>query len=184
MTREEAFELLKKKISDQNMIKHSLAVEACLRELAKYFQQDEEKWGLAGLLHDYDYKEMLPYPEKHGLVAVEELEKLGLKDQEILHAIKAHNEKNGTPRESLLDKAIHCSDPMTGLIVAATLVLPSKKIKDLTVEIILNRYKEKRFAAGANREIIARCSELNLSLEQFSEICLKAMQKISDVLGL
>ncbi|MGB9847704.1 MAG: HD domain-containing protein [Minisyncoccia bacterium] len=184
MTREEAFNLLKQKIQDVNMIKHSLAVEACLRDLALFFNQNPDQWGMAGLLHDYDYKEMLPFPEKHGLIAAEELEKLGLKDPEILHAIKAHNEKNNTPRESLLDKAIHCTDPMTGLIVAATLVLPSKKIKDLNVEMILNRYKEKRFAAGANREIIARCSELGLSLEKFSEICLKAMQKISDDLGL
>ncbi len=184
MTREEAFKLLEQKIKDPNMIKHSLAVEACLRELALHFNQDPEIWGLAGLLHDYDYKEMLPYPEKHGLVAAEELQQLGLNNQEILQAIKAHNEKNGTPRESLLDKAIHCTDPMTGLIVATALILPSKKINDVTIELILNRYKEKRFAAGANREIIARCSELNLSLEQFSEICLRAMQKISNVLGL
>ena len=184
MDRNKAYNLLKKKIRDPNMIKHSLAVEACLRELARYFKENEEQWGLAGLLHDYDYKEMLPYPEKHGLVAAEELKKIGLNDETILHAIKAHNEKNYTPRLSTLDKAIHCTDPMTGLIVAATLVLPSKKIKDLTPKTVLNRYQEKRFAAGANREIIARCSELNLSLEKFMELCLKAMQNISEQLGL
>ena len=184
MTREEAFELLKKKIDDPNMIKHSLAVEVCLRELARYFHQDEDQWGLAGLLHDYDYKEMINDPEHHGLVAAEELEKLGLNDPVILHAIKAHNEQNHTPRESLLDKAIHATDPLTGLIVAATLVLPSKKIKDLTVESVLKRYHEKRFAAGANREIIARCSDLNLNLEQFISLCLKAMQNINESLGL
>jgi len=184
MTREEAFNLLKNKINDPNMIKHSLAVEACLRELARYFNQNEDQWRLAGLLHDYDYKEMINNPERHGLAAAEELEKLGLTDPVILQAIRAHNEQNHTPRESFLDKAIHAVDPLTGLIVAATLVLPSKKLQDLTVENILKRYREKRFAAGANREIIARCVDLNLNLEQFISICLQAMQKISDTLGL
>ena len=183
MTREEAFQLLKNKIKEENMIKHSLAVEACLRKLAQYFNQDPEKWGMAGLLNDYDYKEMLPYPEKHGLVAAEELEKLGV-DKEITQAIKAHNEKNQTPRITLLDKAIHCVDPLTGLIVASALVLPTKKLKDLTIENVINRFHEKRFAQGANREIILRCQELGLSLEEFIKICLEAMQEISDNLGL
>jgi len=183
MTRAEAYNLLKTKIQNKNMIKHSLAVEECLKDLARYFKEDEEKWGIAGLLHDYDYLEMLDFPEKHGLVGAEELEKLGL-DKEIGQAIRAHNEKTGTPRVSKLDKAIHCVDPMTGLIVAATLVLPSKKIGDLTAESILNRFEEKRFAAGANREIIKRCGELGLTLEQFTEICLKAMQNISAELEL
>lgn len=183
MNREEAFQLLKNKIKEENMIKHSLAVEACLKKLAQYFHEDPEKWGLAGLLHDYDYKEMLNYPEKHGLVAAEELEKLGV-DKEITQAIKAHNEKTNTPRITNLEKAIHCVDPLTGLIVASALVLPTKKLKDLTVENVLNRFAEKRFASGANREIISRCSELGLSLEEFIKICLEAMQEISDDLGL
>ncbi len=183
MNREQAYDLLNKKISNQNMIKHSLAVEECLKELARVFNENEEKWGIAGLLHDYDYLEMLKSPEKHGLVAAEELEKLGL-DKEITQAIRAHNEQNGTQRISKLDKAIHCVDPMTGLIVAAALILPSKKINELTVESILNRFEEKRFAAGANREIIKRCSEIGLTLEEFTKICLKAMQGISQELGL
>lgn len=183
MNREQAYDLLQKKISNQNIIKHSLAVEECLKELARHFKEDEEKWGIAGLLHDYDYFEMMKSPEKHGLVAAEELEKLGL-DKEITQAIRAHNEQNGTERISRLDKAIHCVDPMTGLIVAAVLILPNKKISELTIESILNRFKEKRFAAGANREIIKRCSEINLNLEDFTGICLKAMQRIRQELGL
>lgn len=183
MDRLQAYDLLQKKISNQNMIKHSLAVEECLKELARHFKEDEEKWGIAGLLHDYDYAELVNSPEKHGLVAAEELEKLGL-DKEITQAIKAHNEQNGTERISRLDKAIHCVDPLTGLIVAAALILPSKKINELTMESVLNRFEEKRFAAGANREIIKRCSEIGLTLAEFTEICLKAMQKISQELGL
>ena len=183
MTRKEALELLQKKIKDRNMVKHSLAVEACLRRLADYFKEDPEQWGLAGLLHDYDYKEMLPHPEKHGLVAAEELEKMGVA-KEIAQAIRAHNEKNKTPRITRLEKTIHSVDPLTGLIVAAALILPSKKLSDLTTEGILNRFKEKRFAAGASREIISRCSEVGLSLEEFIDICLKAMQEISEDLEL
>jgi predicted hydrolase (HD superfamily) len=123
------------------------------------------------------------FPEKHGLVAAEELEKLGF-EKEITQAIKAHNEKNGTIRQSLLDKVIHSADPITGLIISATLVLPSKKLSDLTDEMILNRFKEKRFAAGANREIIARCSEFDMSLAEFVKICLRSMQNIAVDLGL
>lgn len=183
MTREEAFNLLKNKIKNPNMLKHSLAVELCLRDLADYFHEDREMWGLAGLLHDYDYEEMLPFPEKHGLVGADELEKMGL-DKEAAQAIRAHNEKNGTPRTTNLEKAIYSVDPMTGLIVAAVLVLPSKKISDLNVDSILNRYGEKRFASGANREIIGSCVNLNMTLRQFTEVCLKAMQEISADLGL
>lgn len=182
-TREEAFKLLQAKVQDKNMIKHSLAVEACLRGLAKHFNENQELWGMAGLLHDYDYKEMIEFPEKHGLKAAEELEALGF-EKEITQAIKAHNEKNGTQRQNLLDKVIHSADPITGLIVSAALVLPNKKLADLTDESILNRFKEKRFAAGANREIIARCSDFGMSLEEFIKICLKAMQGISNDLSL
>lgn len=182
-TREQALAILKQKVQDKNMIKHSLAVEACLMGLAEYFKQDKEIWGLAGLLHDFDYLELVDFPEKHGLVAAEELEKLGF-EKEITQAIRAHNEKNGTPRISLLDKVIHSADPITGLIVSATLVLPSKKLSDLTDEMVLNRFKEKRFAAGANREIMSRCSEFSLGLEEFVKICLKSMQSISGELGL
>jgi len=183
MDRNKAFELLKNKIKSKNMIKHCLAVEVCLRKLAEYFKEDIEKWGIAGLLHDYDYEELIEFPEKHALVGADELEKLGL-DKESAQAIRAHNEMNGTPRNTRFEKAIYSVDPITGLIVAAALVLPSKKISELTTESILNRIKEERFAAGAKRKNILACSEFGLSLEQFSKICLEAMQGISNELGL
>jgi predicted hydrolase (HD superfamily) len=106
-------------------------------------------------------------------------------DTEVCQAVLAHNEVHGVQPESLMAKALYCVDPLTGLIVAATLVLPSKKINDLKVENVLNRFKEKAFARGANRETIGKCQEyLNLSLEKFVEIVLSAMQKISNELGL
>jgi predicted hydrolase (HD superfamily) len=106
-------------------------------------------------------------------------------DQEICDAILTHNEAHGILPITKMAKALFCLDPLTGLIVAATLVLPSKKLKDLKVENVLNRFKEKSFARGANREIIKKCEEyLGLPLEKFVEIVLKAMQEISDQLGL
>jgi len=199
MNRDEALKLVKEKIKNQNLIKHSLAVEACMRALAKYFgegeedksssspfaiaRENEEKWDLAGLLHDIDYEETKADPNLHSLKGAEFLEKLGL-EKEIVEAVKTHNEAHGILPENKMAKSLYCVDPLTGLIVAATLVLPSKKLKDLTVENVLNRFKEKSFAKGAKREIILKCFDINLTLEKFIEICLKAMQETSNELGL
>ena len=183
MNREEALKLVQEKIQNQNLVKHCLAVEVCMRDLAQHFGEDQEKWGLAGLLHDIDYEETKNEPDKHSLVGAEMLEKLGL-DKEICEAVKTHNERHGIAPKSKMAKALFSVDPLTGLIVAAVLVLPSKKIADLTAENVLNRFKEKAFARGATREIISKCSEIGLSLERFVEIGLKAMQNIADELGL
>lgn len=184
MTREEAIKILKKNIQTKNLIKHSLAVGAIMGALAERFGRDKEKWEIAGLLHDIDYEKTKNEPEKHSLVGAEMLKNLGL-NEEIVQAVKSHNDIHGLKPETLMAKALYVSDPLSGLIAAATLVLPSKKIKDLTVKSVLNRFKEKRFASGANREIIKKCEEyFNLSLEEFVEIALKAMKEISNELGL
>ncbi len=104
--------------------------------------------------------------------------------KEIIEGAKAHNPATGKIRETKLEKAIYCVDPLTGLIVAATLVLPTKKLADLSPESVLNRFKEKAFARGADRDKIAACSEIDLTLEEFTKIGLEAMQSISDDLGL
>lgn len=182
MDREYFFNLLKEKLGNKNLIKHCLAVEACLIGLAEYFKEDKEVWGMAGLLHDWDYCGEID-PKDHGLIAEKELSSLGV-SSEITQAIKAHNEENGTERKSLLDKAIFSADPTTGLIVASVLVLPSGKIEDLDLSMLMKRFKEKRFAAGARREVISACSDLDLDLEKFFEICLKSMKRISKDLGL
>jgi len=183
MNHDEALKLVQEKIKNQNLIKHCLAVEAVMADLAKYFFEDVEMWSLAGLLHDIDFDQTKNDPEKHSLVGGQILENLGL-NQEIVDAVKAHNEIHGLPRETKMAKALFSADPITGLIVAATLVLPNKKIADLTTENILNRFKEKSFARGANREVILSCPELGFSLEQFTKISLSAMQKIAVDLGL
>ena len=184
MSREEALKLLKENLFNQNLIKHCFAVEAIMRALAQKFGEDEEKWALTGLLHDIDYEKVKDDLSQHSLVGAKMLEDLGL-DKDICQAVKVHNEAHGILPETLLDKALFITDPLTGLIVAATLVLPSKKIADLTVENVLNRFKEKAFARGANREIMGKCEELlDLKLEEFVDIGLKAMQGISEDLGL
>ena len=184
MKREEAIKLLKEYIQTPNLIKHSLAVGAIMKALAEKFGEDQEKWEICGLLHDIDYEKTKNEPEKHSLVGAQILKEKGL-DEEIVEAVKTHNEAHGIEPKSLMAKALYVCDPLSGLIVAATLVLPSKKLKDLTVQNVLNRFKEKSFARGANREIIKKCEEyLSLSLEEFIEIALKAMQGISEELGL
>lgn len=183
MDRQEVLQLVREKIKNQNLVKHCLAVEACIRALARHFDEDEEKWGITGLLHDIDYEETKNDPDRHSILGSEMLEKLGL-DPEIVQAVKTHNEIHGIKPETRMAKSLFCVDPLTGLIVAATLVMPGKKLADLTVENVLNRFKEKAFAKGAKREIISKCSEIDLTLEKFVEICLKAMQEINGQLGL
>jgi len=184
MKREEAFELVKQNIFNANLQKHCFAVEAIMRGLAQRFGQDIEEWGLTGLLHDIDYEKTKDNPEEHSLVGAKMLKELGL-DDEIVEAVKTHNEAHGIEPQSLMAKTLFTADPLSGLIVAATLVLPSKKINDLSVQSILKRFKENSFARGANREIIKKCEELlGLSLEEFVATALEAMQGIDKELGL
>jgi len=184
MEREKALNLLRENLKNQNLIKHSLAVEAGMGALAEYFREDKEKWKMAGLLHDIDYEKTKGDAKLHSKLGAEMLKKLGF-DKEICQAVLSHNEAHGISPQSKMAKALYCLDPLTGLIVASTLVLPSKKIKDLKVENVLNRFKEKSFAQGVKREIILKSQEyLGLSLEKFVEIVLGAMKKISKDLEL
>ncbi len=185
MNREQALEAVKEFVKNKNSIKHMLAVEAVMRSLARRFGEDEEVWGVAGLVHDIDM-EIVDYrnvPEEHGKKGADILKEKGF-SAEIIDAALAHNKETGKKRETLLQKAIYCTDPLTGLIVASVLVLPSKKLADLSSENVLKRYKEKAFARGADREIIAACSEIDLSVEEFVKVGLTAMQEISDSLEL
>lgn len=183
MERSKALEELKGRLKNKNLLKHSYAVEAIMRELAQYLKEDVDKWGIAGLLHDIDYEKTASAPEKHGMVGGDILEILGV-DDEIVYAVRSHNECIGLERKRKIDKALFSADPVSGLITAAALILPSKKLADVSVEFIMKRFNEKGFARGANRVNIAKCNELELELEQFIGIALEAMKKISDELGL
>jgi putative nucleotidyltransferase with HDIG domain len=181
MTREEALAVIKENCGNKNLIKHMLATEAVMVGLAGKLGEDARSWALAGLLHDLDYEETVLDPERHGLVSAEKLAELGI-SEEIIHAVKAHNEH--VTRDSAMDKALYASDPVTGLIVAAALMHPDRKLAGLDVDFIVRRFKERRFAAGASREQMASCSELGLSLEEFIGVALASMQGISAELGL
>jgi putative nucleotidyltransferase with HDIG domain len=181
MNREEAVQLLREKLTNKNLFKHSLATEACLKELAQHFGEDEASWALAGLLHDIDYEETNADPTRHGLVGAQLLETKGI-NEKIVRAVKVHS--GHLPPESRLDWSIFAADPLTGLIVASALMHPDKKLKSLDVDFVMRRFKEKRFAMGANREQISSCKNLGLELNEFIDICLRGMQKISDDLGL
>lgn len=183
MDRERVLDELKARLLNKNLIKHSLAVEAIMRDLAALLRDDVEMWGLAGLLHDIDYDKTAGDPSRHSLLGAEILENLGI-DEEIVYAVKAHNDYHKIERKRKLDKALYCADPVSGFITAAALILPSKKLEDVSVEFVLKRMNEKAFAKGANREQIKTCSELGLTLEKFIEVSLNAMKKISGELGL
>lgn len=181
MTRDEALEWVKSEIKAPNLIKHIISVEAGCRRLAEHFGEDPEFWGMAGLLHDLDYELTLHSPERHTWLAAEWLREKGF-DETLIHAVMAHAE--AVKPESKLDWALYSVDPTTGLIVAAALMHPSKKLAGLDVPFLMKRFKEKRFAAGARRESIAACSNLGLTLEEFLGLNLEGMTRISDELGL
>jgi len=183
LTRKEALKLVRDKIDNANLVKHTLAVEAVMRRLAGQLGEDVERWGLAGLLHDIDYSLTSSQPERHSIVGAEMLEEMGI-DPEIVEAVRAHNDAHGLPRNTSMAKALYSADPLTGLIVAAALVHPQKKLEPLDTGFVMNRFKEKSFARGARRDAISACSELGLSVEDFVGAGLEAMKGIADDLGL
>jgi len=183
MNREEALELVKSKVKNENLVNHMLAVEAVMRRLAERLGGDPDKWGMAGLLHDVDYSETGEDPTRHGEVGARMLEEMGV-EPEIVNAVRAHNVALGYPRNTLMEKAIYAADPVTGLVVAAALVQPDKKIASVKLKSLKKKYKDKSFARGANREQIASCSELGIDLGDFLSLALEAMGKIADAIGL
>ena len=181
MTREKALELVKSKVKTKNLIKHMLAVESIMRKLATHLGEDPELWGLTGLLHDLDYDQTVDDSQRHSLLTAEWLKDYDVDDR-IIYAIKSHPKK--VEPKSKMDWSLFATDPLSGLIVAAALMHPTKKLKNVTVEFVLNRFKEKRFAAGASRDDIKACEEIGLPLEKFVELALEGMKEIDKELGL
>ena len=181
MQRDAAKQLMEQTIGNKNLQKHMLATEACMRALAAQFGEDQEKWALAGLLHDLDYDQTVKDFGNHGRITAKMLEGTDV-PADVIHAIQAH--PGHVAAESKMDFALYAVDPLTGLIVAAALMHPTKKLANVDAGFIMKRYKEKRFAAGANREQIASCDRLGLTLEDFIGACLAAMQGIAGELGL
>ena len=183
MIRKEVLDSINENVENKNLVKHMLATEAILRALARRFGEDEEEWGFTGLLHDIDVELAGGDMSSHSKLGADLAKELGASEA-MAHAILCHNEAHGIPRETRLDKALFCVDPLTGLITAAALVRPDKKLAGLGAKSVIKRFKEKSFAAGANREQISLCSEIGLELGEFIELGLTAMQEISSDLGL
>lgn len=184
ITREEAWSLLAEHLSNRNMINHCLAAEAVLGALAEKCGEDVQKWRLAGLLHDLD-AESQPDLDSHTKETVAILNERGV-DPEIIEAIRLHNLQAypGASRTTPLHHALAAGETITGLVVAAALVNPARKLSAVKTKSVKKRYKEKAFARGANREIIAECELLGISIPEFCELALLAMQDISDDIGL
>ena len=183
MEREELQNSVKANVSNQSLVKHMLATEAIMRALARRLGQNEEEWGLTGLLHDIDVELVEEDPNTHGRLGADLARELGA-SATMTHAILCHNEKLGCHRETPLDKALFCADPLSGLITSAALIRPDKKLAGLTPTSLMKRFKEKRFAAGVKREQIALCSEVGMDLEEFLALGLNAMKQTSGELGL
>lgn len=187
MTKDVALQLLHSNMQSQNLRRHCYAVAAVMKALAKHFGEDEAKWEIIGLLHDGDYEETKETPEKHTVLMVEWLKEKGETDKEVLDAILSHNySRNGqNPPKNNLEWSLYCCDELTGLIVAVTLIRPEKKLSAVTVENILGKWNSKSFAAGVDRKQIEMCEEkLEIKLPDLVAIALKAMQGISEELGL
>lgn len=180
---EEALNLFLKYNKTQSLINHGKAVEAVMRYFAKINGEDEEKWGIIGLVHDLDYEQ---FPEKHCQVTEEILRQQGW-DEEYIRAVLSHAWGFCTEvkPESLLEKTLYAIDELTGLITACVLVRPSKSIHDLEVKSVRKKWKEKSFASGANREVILKGAEmLGVSLDDLIEKTINGMKEKSKELGL
>ncbi|MEM5872410.1 MAG: HDIG domain-containing protein [Candidatus Aenigmatarchaeota archaeon] len=182
MNRESALNLLKQHVTKENLLKHMYAVEAIMEETAKYLNENPEKWKLVGLLHDIDF-EKCPEPEKHCTLAPDILK--DVLDEEMIKAIKTHNFDNlDLKPETKMELALIAADAISGLIIACALVTPSKKLADVSVESIKKKFKQKDFARNCSRENILFCEQIGIPKEKFFEISLRALQKISNELGL
>jgi len=183
MTRDEALALVREYVKNENLVKHMLAVEATMRFYAEKFGEDVEKWELAGLLHDFDW-EIHPSLEGHPQDGAPILRERGV-PEEIVRAVLSHADHTGVLRQSRMEKALYACDEVTGLITAVALVRPSRSLLDLEPASVKKKWKDKTFAAGANRaEIEKAASEFGIELWEHVGNVILAMRRIAPELGL
>lgn len=183
MNREQALSIVHEYIKNPNLVKHMLAVEAAMRFYARKYGEDEEKWAITGLLHDFDW-EIHPTIEEHPLSGEPILRQHGV-PEDIIRAIQSHANHTGIPRETLMEKALFACDEITGLITAVALVRPSKALYDLKPKSIKKKWKDKSFASGANREEMEQgAAELGIELWEHVANVIQAMNTIAEDLDL
>lgn len=183
INRDEAYRLLKEYNKSESLITHALAVEAVMRHFAELFGEDEEKWGIIGLLHDLDYE---MYPNEHCKKVREILKDRGW-PEEYIHAIESHGWKLCSDVEPVhrMEKVLYTIDELTGLITATALMRPSKSILDLEVKSVKKKWKQKSFAAGVNRDVIEEGAQmLNMDLDKVIEETIIGMRSVADEIGL
>jgi putative nucleotidyltransferase with HDIG domain len=182
MNRENALAIVEQYVSNENLIRHMLAVEAAMRFYANKYDQDAELWGNTGLLHDFDW-EIHPTLEEHPQAGAPILRENGV-PEEIIRAVLSHADHTGVPRETLMEKALLACDEITGLITAVALVRPSRSLDDLKVKSVKKKWKDRSFAAGADREEIARAVEdFGVDLWEHTTNVILAMRTIGTELG-
>lgn len=187
-SRKEAWELLCEYTQNESLRKHALAVEACVRHYARRFGEDDHLWGLAALLHDFDY-ERWPNPERSPTEGHPSAGALILRErgypEEVIRAILSHADYTGVARESRLEHTLFACDELSGLLTACALVKPTKSILDVEVDSVKRKMKDKAFARGVNRQdVIQGAAELNVRLDEHISNCLDAMKSVADSLGL
>ena len=183
MTRDQAYAIVQEHVKNENLIRHMLSVEAAMRFYAEKFGEDVEMWGMSGLLHDFDW-EIHPTLEQHPQDGIPILRERGV-SEEIVRAIQSHADHTGVPRQTLMEKALYACDEITGLIVAVALVRPSKSLHDLKVKSVKKKWKDRSFAAGANREEISGAAEeFGVPLWEHVDNVIQAMRAIAPQLGL
>lgn len=175
--------LLRMNLKKESMLKHVIATEAIMKGVAKFLGENEEIWGLVGLLHDIDFDETETNPAMHGILASEILkDKVGT---DIIRAIRAHNfQYTHIEPVTRMEKALIASDSISGLLVACALVMPSKKLREVSTKTVAEKFKDKSFARGCDRNRLLFCEDIGIPKEKFFEIALVALQGISDQIGL
>lgn len=182
-TRDDAYALLTEYTTSESLIKHALAVETVMRAFARRYGENEETWGIIGLLHDYDY-ERYPNPPDHPLKGAEILRARGY-PEEIVRAILGHADYTGVPRDTLAAKVLYAVDELTGFIVACTLVRPTRSLDDLPVASVKKKLKDKAFARSVDRQIVYRgAEELGMPLDDLIAFIISALQPIGEQIGL
>jgi putative nucleotidyltransferase with HDIG domain len=183
ITREQALDIVREHVKNENLVRHMLAVEAAMRFYARNYSADEETWGISGLLHDFDW-EIHPSLEHHPQDGAPILRERGV-DEEIVRAVLSHAEHTGVPRESTLEKALYACDEITGLITAVALVRPSRSIHDVKISSVKKKWRDKSFAAGTHREDMMTAFE-EFGVEPWEHVgnVIEAMKMIAKELDL
>jgi putative nucleotidyltransferase with HDIG domain len=181
--RNQAWSLLCEYTQSGSLRKHMLAVEACMRAYARKFGEDENKWGITGLLHDFDY-EKYPTPAEHPFVGNKILEERGY-PEDVRRAILSHADYSGVKRESRMEKTLYACDEVSGFITASALVKPNKSLAEVEAKSVRKKMKDKAFARSVNRDdIINGAADLGVDLEEHIAFCIEAMKGIAGELGL